>query len=101
LPVVERCERDVAPQPAERRPATHAAVVLDDRLFGTLLPASLQDGCRRLARLLGVPLLQVLFHRSSEDGWQFVAASGTVDFRLGGAPLAAALARACAAGAAS
>ena len=38
---------------------THAALVFDGRLYGALLPRQLQDGCRRLAVLLGAPLLQI------------------------------------------
>jgi hypothetical protein len=38
---------------------THRVVVFDGRIFGQILPRSLQDGCRRLAALLGVPLLQI------------------------------------------
>ena len=69
-------------------PTTHLAVVFDGRVFGTLLPRTLQDGCRRLAALIGTPLLQVAFNRSRERGFRFVSASGAVDFRLGGKPLA-------------
>jgi len=81
-------DRSLLPSP------THAAVVLDGRLFGPLIPRRLQDGCGRLAALLGVPLLQVLLHHSREAGWWFVGATGFADFRLGGQPLAAAIARA-------
>jgi hypothetical protein len=73
---------------------THAVLTFDGRLFGPLLPRSLQDGCRRLATLLGAPLLQVELHQSSEHGWRFVNASGAADFRIGGKPLARDLARA-------
>ncbi len=73
---------------------THAVLVFDGRLFGPLLPRRLQDGCRQLALLLGVSLLQVELHQSSEHGWRFVNASGAVDFRIGGRPLARDLARA-------
>lgn len=72
---------------------THAAIVFDGRVFGPILPRPLQDGCRRLAALLGVPLLQVSLHHSREP-WQFVDATGVVDFRIGGRPLAAAIGRA-------
>jgi hypothetical protein len=75
---------------------THAVLTFDGRLFGPLLPRHLQDGCRRLALLLDAPLLQVELHQSSERGWQFVNASGAVDFRIGGNPLARDLARALA-----
>ena len=75
-------------------PPTHAVVVLDGRVFGPLIPRKLQDGCRRLAALLGVPLLQVLLHHSSQAGWGFAGATGFADFRLGGEPLAAAMAHA-------
>jgi hypothetical protein len=77
-------------------PPTHGALVFDGRLFGPLLPRDLQDGCRRLAALLGAPLLQVMLHHSPEHGWRFVNVSGAVDFRVGGRPLAAALAAALA-----
>jgi hypothetical protein len=69
-------------------PPSHATVVFDGRLFGTLLPRALQDGCRRLAMLTGAPLLQIEFTQSRELGFRFVNASGAVDFRVGGKPLA-------------
>ena len=69
-------------------PPTHAAVLLDGRMFGMLLPRTLQEGCRRLATLTGAPLLQVQFNQSRERGFRFVNASGAVDFRIGGKPLA-------------
>jgi len=73
---------------------THAPIVLDGRLFGPSIPAHLGEGCRRLAVLLGAPLLQVLFHHSAEAEWRFVGATGFADFRIGGDPLAAAMAQA-------
>ena len=58
---------------------------------------SCRDTCRTAAagspRCSGAPLLQVDLHHSSERGWQFVDASGAADFRIGGRPLATALAR--------
>jgi hypothetical protein len=78
-------EHDVVPQ---RLPPTHAAIVFDGRTYGALLPPPLQNGCRRLAVLAGASLLQVEFNRSSEHGFRFVNASGAVDFRIGGRPLA-------------
>jgi hypothetical protein len=65
--------------------------VFDGRLFGPILPRKLQDGCRRLSVLLGAPLLQVVLRQAAGQGWQFVQATGAVDFRIGGNPLAAAL----------
>ena len=79
-------------------PVSHTAIVLDGRLFGAPLASHLQDGCRQLAALLGVPLLQVLLHRSDQNEWRFVGASGATDFRIGGRPFAAAIARALSAG---
>ena len=73
-------------------PPTHGVVVFDGRVFGPILPRSLQDGCRRLAALLGVPMLQVLMHHDRAHGWRFVNATGTVDFQIGGRPLVSALA---------
>ena len=81
--------------------ATHAVLVFDGRLFGPLLPRPLQDGCRRLALLLGAPLLQVELHQSSEHAWRFLTASGAVDFRIGGKALARDLAQALARSAAA
>jgi hypothetical protein len=75
-----------------REPA-HSSLVFEGRVYGPLLPSGLRDGCRQLAALLGVPLLQILFNRSSEHGWRFAAATSAVDFRIGGRPLAVALAR--------
>jgi hypothetical protein len=77
-----------------RLPATHAAIVLDGQLFGSPIPHEIQDGCRRLSMLLGTPLLQVQLHRSRDDCWRFIGASGAVDFPLGGRPLAMAIAHA-------
>jgi hypothetical protein len=91
-------ERDDA---APQLPVTHAAIVFDGRMFGTLLPRPLQDACRRLATLTGTSLLQVALNRSRERGFRFVNASGAVDFRLGGKPLARALALALARSAAA
>ena len=72
---------------------THAVIVLDGVIFGAPIPPHLEEGCCRLAALLGVPLLQVLLGHSSDAGWRFVGANGFADFRIGGDPLAAALAR--------
>lgn len=88
---------DAAPQ----LPATHAAIVFDGRMFGMLLPRPLQEGCRRLATLTGTSLLQIALNHSRERGFRFVNASGAVDFRLGGKPLARALALALARSAAA
>jgi hypothetical protein len=73
---------------------THATLVVDGDVYGAPVPDDLREACLRMASLLGVPLLQILFHRSPEVGWQFVDASGHADYRLGGSALAAALARA-------
>jgi hypothetical protein len=80
-------------QDASTPSATHAIVIFDGRLFGPIVPRELQDGARRLATLLGLPLLQVSFYKAA-DRWLFVAASGAADFRIGGEPLAASLAAA-------
>jgi hypothetical protein len=90
------CEGESDEQP--RLAASHSIVVLDDRVFGAVIPRGLQDAARRLAVLLGVPLLQVFLHQSNEDGWRFVHATGRVDFRMAGRPLAAGVAHAFAAG---
>jgi len=82
-------ERDESPSLA----VTQCVIVLDGRVFGPLIPRDLQDACGRLAYLLGVPLLQIFLHQSREHGWRFVDATGRVDFRAGGQPLAAALVR--------
>jgi hypothetical protein len=75
---------------------THTGLVFDGRLFGSLLPRPLQEACRRLAALIGVPLLEVRLHQSAERGWCFLGASGAADFRNGGRALAAAVAHALA-----
>ncbi|HET7716557.1 MAG TPA: hypothetical protein VFK86_13115 [Bauldia sp.] len=72
--------------------ATQDVVVFDSRTFGPLIPRGLQAGCRQLALLLGVPLLQITFRHSDDRGWLFHAAHGLADFRVGGRPLAAAIA---------
>lgn len=91
-----RADTSPAENPNALPHPTHAAVVLDGRIFGPVIPRGLQDGCRRLAVLLGVPLLQVLLHHSREAGWWFAGATGLADFRVGGEPLAAAIAQALA-----
>lgn len=63
---------------------THTVVVFDARVFGPRLPEPLQEGCRRLGALLGVPLLEIGLHRSAETSWMFATASGLVDFRRAG-----------------
>jgi hypothetical protein len=73
---------------------TETVVVFDGGLFGAPVPPDVGDGCRRLAALLGVPLLHVFLHRSGGNDWRFVDASGAVDFRIGGRPLATAIAQA-------
>jgi hypothetical protein len=75
---------------------THASIVLDGRLFGPPIPEHIEAGCHRLAALLGAPLLQVLLHQSSDSEWRFVGVAGLADFRIGGEPLAAAMASALA-----
>jgi hypothetical protein len=72
---------------------THTVIVFDGRLFGPLLPRALQDGCRGLASLLGTPLLQVELGQATGEPWRFVSATGMADFRIGGPPLAKALAQ--------
>ncbi len=79
------------PRGAEPETA-HDVVVFDGRLFGPLLPQGMQAGCRQLAALLGVPLLQVALRHSEAHGWRFHAAHGLADFRIGGRPLASAIA---------
>jgi hypothetical protein len=79
---------------AESPLPTHTVVVFDGRVFGPLVPGSVQEGSRRLAALLGVPLLEVRFHDSPTRRWRFVSASGLVDFQRAGTPLAAGIARA-------
>jgi hypothetical protein len=73
---------------------THVVTVLDERVFGPIIPAGLQGGCRRLASYLATPLLQVAFSRSAAGSFQFVHATPMVEFQLGGRPLAAAIAKA-------
>jgi hypothetical protein len=73
--------------------ATVPVIAFDNRIFGPVVPRALQDGCRRLAVLLGVPLLEVALSHSAEGGWRFQGARGLADFRAGGAPLAAAISR--------
>jgi hypothetical protein len=90
----DRADIETVNDPNRPLSSTYGVVALDGRLFGPLIPRRLQDGCRRLAVLLGVPLLQVLFQHSTEAGWWFAGATGFADFRLGGEPLAAAIARA-------
>lgn len=75
-------------------PAVRSAIVFGHRVFGPVLPRPIQDGCRRLAVALGVPLLQVDFAREPAGGLSFAGASGSVDFRIGGRALASAMASA-------
>lgn len=64
--------------------ASHVVIAFDGRLYGSRLPHPLQDGVRRLASLLDLPLLQVGFDRGPRGAWRFVDATGDVDFRRGG-----------------
>ena len=83
-----------ANRPACHRPTT---IVLDGRLFGPIVPRSLQDGCCRLAALLGVPLLQVRSTgRLARLAFRRRGRTSSI-FRRGTAPLAAAIAKAFAA----
>lgn len=75
-------------------PATHAVIAFDGRVYGSLIPRELQEGCRRLSVLLGLPLLQVQWVRGGRGEWTCAGASGVADLRLGGAPLVSGIARA-------
>lgn len=75
------------------RPAEASVVVLDHRVYGRVLSGALQDGCRRLAALSGMPLLQVDFARAADGGLDFLSAHGFADFRIGGRALVRAIAR--------
>ena len=66
---------------------THAVTVLDRRVYGPIVPRELQEACRRLSALIGVPLLQVLLRQEQGGEWHFVDATAAVDFRLGGTAL--------------
>jgi len=70
--------------------ATHAAIVFDGQIFGAAVPHQFHESCVRLAALVGVPLLQLVFEASPAQ-WRFVAATGVADFRVGGEPLVRAL----------
>jgi len=70
-------------------------------MYGPVLAGELQDGSRRLATLLGLPLLQVAFVLSVRGEWRFLHATGFVDWQLGGHALARALVRALLPGEAS
>jgi len=45
------------------------------------LPAALADGARRLARVLGLPLMQIDFAADADGAAQFDGCSGDVEFR--------------------
>lgn len=75
---------------------THVVTVLDNRLFGPIVPTDLAGGCCRLAAYLGTPLMQVAFSRTGTSAWRFLHATPLVDFERGGRPLAAAIAAAVA-----
>ena len=72
---------------------THVVIVFVGILFGPILPRDLQDACRRLAILLGLPLMQVALRRLRTGEWRFMSVTGNADFRLGGSGLAAAIGR--------
>ena len=87
---------------AEALPLRRPWIISDSRLESKPgearrlhLTVDLEEGCRRLATLVGAPLLQIQFHRPRANGFRFVGASGAVDFRIGGMPLARDLAVAC------
>ncbi len=69
------------------RRATHAAIVFDGQHLRRRRAASVPGRLSRASqRLLGVPLLQLVFE-ASPARWRFVAATGVADFRVGGEPL--------------
>ena len=70
--------------------ATHATIVFGRQIFGAAVPHQFHESCVRLAALVGVPLLQLVFDASPAQ-WRFVAATGVADFRVGGEPLMRAL----------
>jgi hypothetical protein len=69
-----------------------AVVVFEGKVFGPILPRARQEAACRLAALLGASALQVDFEQGGKTGWRFVGANGMADFRIGGRPLAAAVA---------
>ncbi len=68
--------------------ASRVVIAFDGRLYGPPLPRTLEDGVRRLAWLLDLPLLQVGLDRDACGTWRLVDATGDVDFRRGGDALA-------------
>lgn len=92
-----RSDAPAVTAPSTARGTSRHVVVFDGRVYGPLVPRSLQAGCVRLGALLGVPLLQVALRHGAED-WRFEGAHGLVDFRVGGRPLALAIANAFAPG---
>lgn len=81
-------ERRAPAAPHHRPHPSHGVIAFDGRVYGPPLPRPLRDGVRRLAALLGLPLLQVGLDRDSGGEWRFIDATGNVDFRRGGLALA-------------
>jgi hypothetical protein len=69
-----------------------AIVVFEGKVFGPILPRAHQETACRLAALLGTSILQIDVEQGGRTGWRSTGASGMADFRIGGRPLAAAVA---------
>jgi hypothetical protein len=78
--------RDALPAPG----ATMTAIVHDGRVFGPGLPETVAAAAIRLAAMLGMDLLPVVFGKAG--GATFIGADPLGDWRAGGGPLVDALA---------
>lgn len=59
-------------------------IVLEDRVFGAVVPAGVAEGCRLLAKRAGTPLLGVQFMPGPARGWLFSGATPLPDLTSGG-----------------
>jgi hypothetical protein len=64
-----------------------SAIVIGERVCGSVLAPAIEEACCRLARLAGVGILGVDLAQASNGDLYFAAASPTPDLRLGGASL--------------
>jgi hypothetical protein len=75
---------DVVAQPGARGYGARTLLVVADQVLGGPAPSRVLEGCRRLSRLAGAPLLSVDFAVSTQEGWEFLAAAALPDLTLGG-----------------
>lgn len=71
--------------PAGTVPST--VIVLDNRVFGAVMPKEINAACIRMARAEGLEMLGIDFFRSESGEWVFGHATPTPYLPIGGEPL--------------